>query len=152
MSESDAALYAANQFNNQRKTDSALRNMLRHLMGDKQKAIVSQRLKELFEADDILAKQDAPINTVYDAKQQAMDNQIAMSLSSPPPQYEALNSNQENLSTAMINTNATNTRVERSMNGGLMAFSPQARMQQGLMQTYRPPIRMKNGGFLELLA
>jgi len=152
MSESDAALYAANQFNDQRKTDSALNNMLRSLMGEKQKATVSQRLKELFEVDDILAKQDAPINTVYDAKQQAMDNQIAMSLSSPLPKYEALDSNQENLSTAMINTNAPNTRVERSMNGGLMAFSPQARMQQGLMQTYRPPIRMKNGGFLELLA
>ena len=146
MSESDAALYAANQFNNQSKTNSALNNMLRSLMGEKQKATVSQRLKELFEVDDILAKQDAPINTVYDAKQQAMDNQIAMSLSSPLPQYEALDSNQENLSTAMINTNAPNTRVERSMNGGLMAFSPQARMQQGLMQTYRPPIKMNNGG------
>ena len=151
MSESDAALYAANQFNDQRKTDSALNNMLRSLMGEKQKATVSQRLKELFEADDILAKQDAPINTVYDAKQQAMDNQIAMSLSSPLPQYEALDSNQENLSTAMINTNAPNTRVERSMNGGLMAFSPQARMQQGLMQTYRPPIRMENGGIASVL-
>ena len=146
MSESDSALYAANQFNNQSKTNSALNNMLRSLMGEKQKATVSQRLKELFEVDDILAKQDAPINTVYDAKQQAMDNQIAMSLSSPLPQYEALDSNQENLSTAMINTNAPNTRVERSMNGGLMAFSPQARMQQGLMQTYRPPIRMNEGG------
>ena len=151
MSESDAALYAANQFNNQSKTNSALNNMLRSLMGEKQKATVSQRLKELFEVDDILAKQDAPINTVYDAKQQAMDNQIAMSLSSPLPQYEALDSNQENLSTAMINTNAPNTRVERSMNGGLMAFSPQARMQQGLMQTYRPPIRMENGGIASVL-
>ena len=146
MSESDSALYAANQLNSKIRTDSALNNMLRSLMGEKQKATVSQRLKELFEVDDILAKQDAPINTVYDAKQQAMDNQIAMSLSSPLPQYEALDSNQENLSTAMINTNAPNTRVERSMNGGLMAFSPQARMQQGLMQTYRPPIRMNEGG------
>ena len=41
--------------------------------------------------------------------------------------------------------------VMRAMNGGLMSMSPQARMNQGLMETYRPPVKMQPGGVVRTL-
>ena len=47
-----------------------------------------------------------------------------------------------------IMAEAAGQDVMRAMYGGLMSMSPQVRMQQGLMEAYRPPIRMDDGGIV----
>ena len=50
----------------------------------------------------------------------------------------------ENRLASIENTNRLPTKLAEM--GGLMSLSPQARMNQGLMQFYQPPQRMANGG------
>ena len=158
--EANQVLGLAKGYNEQNKRQSFVRKMIEGALGggiNPQQAMkINKRLADLFDADASLKKQESPQTSVFEEKM----NEIMMASGPRALNDTSIASNEMGLSGTQIPTGpadmyespqgftqAIPPEVMRAMNGGLAAFSPNQRMQQGLMQTYRPPVRMMaNGG------
>ena len=162
--EANQVLGLAKGYNEQNKRQSFVRKMIEGALGggiNPQQAMkINKRLADLFDADASLKKQESPQTSVFEEKM----NEIMMASGPRALNDTSIASNEMGLSGTQIPTGpadmyespqgftqAIPPEVMRAMNGGLAAFSPNQRMQQGLMQTYRPPVRMMvNGGGVEM--
>ena len=108
------------------------------------KYTITQRLKDLMNVDERLRQENPPVRTVLQDKMDQVSNvvnanmapaNVAFNQQMPGPMIENPN---------MPNVNPPATKLAEM--GGLMSMSPQARMNQGLMQFYEPVRRMQLGG------
>ena len=162
--EANQVLAGAKEYNDQNKQKSGVRKMIEGVLGGginpKQAMIINERLAGLMDVDTDLKEQEPPQTSVYEEKM----NEIMMAFGPRALNDTSIASNEMGLSGTQIPTGPADMyespqgftqdippEVMRAMNGGLAAFSPNQRMQQGLMQTYRPPVRMMaNGGGVEM--
>lgn len=125
-------------------------NLLKR-MGFKMSPKLIAMMKDM---DLIKSKEVARVNatnaTVEDDVNKAVDKLRTMQ---PAPNFNSIDMGGELPSQDNIKAEALGTMAQdviRRMDGGLMNLSPQARMNQGLMQFYPPVQRMANGGNLTL--
>jgi len=123
-------------------------NLLKR-MGFKMSPKLIAMMKDM---DLIKSKEVAQVNpmdsTVKDDVNKAVD-QLRTAEIQPAPNFDSIDMGGELPSQDNIKADARGTMAQdviRRMDGGLMNLSPQARMNQGLMQFYPPVQRMANGG------
>lgn len=144
------ALSGAQGIIDERMEDMLAKNLSNSLLkmgppsSPKLKYEMTQKLKDLMDVNEKLRQESPPGSTVFQDKMNQVSNMVNANMA---PVNMAVN---EQMPGSMIkNANMTNvnppaTRLAEM--GGLMSMSPQARMNQGLMQFYEPVRRMQTGG------
>ena len=144
------ALSGAQGIIDERMEDMLAKNLSNSLLkmgppsSPKLKYKMTQKLKDLMDVNEKLRQENPPGATVFQDKMNQVSNMVnanmapvnmAVNEQMPGPMIENPN---------MANVNPPATRLAEM--GGLMSMSPQARMNQGLMQFYEPVRRMQPGG------
>jgi len=118
---------------------------------------LSPKLIAMLKDMDFIKSKEAPkVNPVESTVAQDVNqavNEIMVSENQPDPGFPPEKRGGEMPTVGNILAEARGNAAQdvmRGMNGGLMSMSPQARMNQGLMQFYQPVKRMQFGGDLTL--